>query len=85
MGRVRNVMGACRAIGVGALLLFILLAAACSKEDQQDLVGAVGRQAIVEGANGVFSDAGVEVDGEMDCAGDVQGDVLVCALHWHVE
>jgi hypothetical protein len=69
-------MTAARAVGFGAILMFILLAAACSKEDQQDLLAGIGSQAVVEGANDAFSDAGIEVDGEMDCAGDVQGDTL---------
>jgi hypothetical protein len=45
------------------------VAAACSKEDRQEFVQGVGAQIIAEGANAAFADAGVEVDGELDCSG----------------
>ena len=76
MRRARSGTRTVKAVGFGAMFLCIVLAAACSKEDQQDLLGGVGSQAVVEGANDAFSDAGIEVDGQMDCAGDVQGETL---------
>jgi hypothetical protein len=39
-----------------------------------------GTQAIVEGANEEFADAGVEVDGEMNCSGVAEGDIESLAV-----
>jgi hypothetical protein len=48
-------------------LAALMLVGACSREDRQEFVAAVGSQVIAEGANDAFADAGIEVDGQMDC------------------
>ena len=56
------------ALLMAPLLALLLLATACSKEDRQEFVQGVGAQMITEGANQAFADAGIDVDGQLDCS-----------------
>jgi hypothetical protein len=65
-----------KTVRIGALSFAIAVAVACSKEDRREFIAGVGAMAIAEGANEAFSEAGIEVDGEMDCSGETQNDVV---------
>ena len=70
-------MSTVRASRIGvAMLVIVLTTAACSKEDRAEIIAAIGSQVVVEGANDAFDDAGIQVDGDMDCFGDAQDDVV---------
>ena len=58
------------ALLIAPLAALLLLAVACSKEDRQQFVQGVGAQMVTEGANQAFSDAGIEVDGQLDCSSE---------------
>lgn len=58
---------------IAPLVALLLAATACSKEDRQEFVQGVGAQMITEGANQAFADAGVEVDGQLDCSSSAGG------------
>lgn len=65
-----------KTVRIGAAAFAIALAVACSKEDRQEFVAAAGATSVAEGANEAFSEADIEVDGEMDCSGETQDDVV---------